>query len=96
MKRAKRSVVRDARRGLTVTRQNMRETVRSPMGLVSADWRIWSFPVLLALFAFMPLIAAARGLTPWVEAVAIFVGCGALAVILLALLARYYGGGRSR
>lgn len=87
-------MIRDARKGLALTGQLIRETARRPLGLVSADWRIWSFPVLVAIFGLMALVAAARGLTPWLEAVAISVGCGTLAVILLALLARHYGGGR--
>lgn len=73
-----RSLLRDAREGLTVTRLLLRETVQKPTGLVSADFRYWLLPTIAAVFALMPIVGAVGGTWAWLEA-----ALGSLALLVL-------------
>ncbi|MEA2901053.1 MAG: hypothetical protein QOH36_940 [Actinomycetota bacterium] len=71
-----------------MTRLLLRETVQKPFGSVSADFRIWLSPTIVAVFAVVMMISAFRGrgfvLGPALGAVALFV----IAMWLFARLAR--------
>ena len=81
-------LLRDARRGLTVTRRLAKASHRRPWGEESSSWRNWAFPLYILPFAVATLLSAAQGYTPWLTAIPISLGITLVSILLLARLAR--------
>lgn len=81
-------LLRDARRGLTVTRRLIKAADERPWGRESSNWRSWAFPLYILPFAVASLLSAAQGYTSWLSAIPISLGIILVSVLLLARLAR--------